>query len=97
MQRWKQAVVIGSLSAGALLLLKRHRPAGVAAATVGLAVLATEYPETFEQIWENAPEYVARGTQIFSTLSRIAERFAEHAAERGVGGALREMSSEYMG
>lgn len=97
MHKWKQAMVIGSLTAGALLLIKGHRPAGAAAATIGLVILATEYPERFEEIWENAPEYVARGTQIFSTLSKVAERFAEQASERGVGGALREMSAEYMG
>ena len=95
MSKWKQAVVIGSLSAGALMLIKGKRPAGVAMATVGLVLLAGEYPEKFETVWENAPEYIARGTQIFQTLSRLAERFAEEAGERGVGGALRE-AAQYM-
>lgn len=95
MLNWKKAVVIGSLSAGALMLIKGRRPAGLICASVGLAVLAAEYPERFETVWENAPEYVARGTQIFNTLSRLAERFAEEAERRGLGGALREMGSEY--
>jgi|SRR5690348_6512157 hypothetical protein len=95
MPTWRKALVIGSLSAGALMLIKGHRPAGIALATVGLAVLAAEYPEKFESIWENAPEYVYRGTQIFSTLSRVAERFAEQASERGLGDAFRNISSEY--
>jgi hypothetical protein len=95
MPNWKKALVIGSLSAGALMLIKGRRPAGLICATVGLAVLAAEYPERFENIWESAPEYVARGTQIFTTLSRLAERFAEEAEHRGLGGALREIGAEY--
>jgi hypothetical protein len=95
MPTWRKALVIGSLSAGALMLIKGHRPAGVALATVGLAVLAAEYPEKFETIWDQAPEYVYRGTQIFSTLSRIAERFADEAQRRGAIEAFKDISSEY--
>ena len=95
MQKWKKALVIGSLSAGALMFIKGHRPAGVALASVGLVVLAAEYPDKFESAWEQAPEYVYRGTQIFSTLSRIAERFAEQASRHGALEAFREISAEY--
>jgi hypothetical protein len=97
MPNWKKALVIGSLSAGALMLIKGRRPTGLICASVGLAVLAAEYPERFETVWENAPEYVARGTQIFSTLSRLAERFTEEAGRRGVASALREIGAEYAG
>jgi len=97
MLNWKKAVVIGSVSAGALLLIKGHRPAGAALATVGLVVLASEYPGQFEHVWDNAPEYISRGAQIFSTVQRIAERFADEAQRSGVGGALREIGSEYSG
>ncbi|MGZ4811285.1 MAG: hypothetical protein ACXVZR_07145 [Terriglobales bacterium] len=95
MPNWRKALVIGSLSAGALMFIKGHRPAGVALATVGLAVLAAEYPEKFESVWENAPDYIYRGTQIFSTLSRIAERFADEASRRGAIEAFRDISAEY--
>ncbi len=94
MTNWKKLLVFGSIGAGALLLFTGRRPAGVAAATVGLAVLAAEYPEKFEGVWENAPEYVSRGVKIFQTLTQIAERFAEQAAERG-SAAIHEISSEY--
>jgi len=96
MSNWKRAVVFGSLGAGALLFFTGRRPAAIAAATVGLAILAAEYPEKFEGVWENAPEYVTRGVQIFQTLSQIAERFAEQAAEHG-SAAYREISSEFEG
>ncbi len=95
MKNWKKAVVFGSLAAGALLVATGKRPAGIAAATVGLAILASEYPERFETIWEHGPEYVSRGIQIFQTLSQIAERFAQQAQQRGLEGAWREMRHEY--
>jgi hypothetical protein len=95
MPNWRKALVIGSLSAGALMFIKGHRPAGVALATVGLAVLAAEYPEKFETVWEQAPDYIYRGTQIFSTLSRIAERFADEAQRHGAIEAFRDISAEY--
>jgi len=95
MPNWRKGVVIGSFAAGALLIIKGHRPAGIAAATVGLAILAAEYPEKFEDIWEQAPDYIYKGTQIFATLSRIAERFAEQASERGLGEAFHDIRSEY--
>jgi hypothetical protein len=95
MPKWRKALVIGSLSAGALMFIKGRRPAGIALATVGLAVLAAEYPDQFEAAWEQAPGYIYRGTQIFSTLSRIAERFADEASRRGTIEALRDISSEY--
>jgi hypothetical protein len=90
MSTWKRALIFGSLGAGAVLLFTGKRGAAIASATVGLAVLASEYPEQFENVWEHAPDYVTRGLQIFSTLTQIAERFADQAAERGAG-TLREI------
>lgn len=95
MTNLKKGLIIGSFAAGALLLIKGYRPAGIAAATVGLAILAAENPEKFEQVWENAPDYIYRGTQIFQTLSRLAERFAENASQRGLVDAFEQTRSEY--
>ncbi len=97
MVNWKKAVVIGSITAGALLLIKGRRPAGAALATVGLVVLASEYPEQFEHVWDNAPEYISRGAQIFSTVQKMAERFADEAQRGGVATAIREIGSQYIG
>lgn len=94
MTTWKKALVFGSLGAGVLLFITRRRPAAVAATTVGLVVLAAEYPEKFERVWEHAPEYVTRGVQIFQTLTQIAERFAEQAAQRSAA-AYHEIGPEY--
>jgi hypothetical protein len=95
MTNLKKALIIGSLTAGALLAIKGKRPAALVASTAGLAMLAAEYPEKFEELWEEAPEYVTRGVQIFSTLSKIVERFAEEASRRGLREAWEEAREEY--
>lgn len=84
MPSWKQAVVYGSIGAGALLLLTGRRPAGLVLAGVGLAALASEYPEKFEEMWEAAPDYLDKGAQIMQSLSRMGERLAEEASHRGL-------------
>ena len=96
MENWKKAVIGGSVAVGALLLMKGKRSAGAAVTTAGLVLLASEYPDQFEHFWQNAPDYITRGSQIFSTVQRIAERFADEASRHGMAGALREVSSEYM-
>jgi hypothetical protein len=88
---WKRALVFSSLAAGAGLVIAGKRPAGLAVATVGLVVLASEYPEKFERICESAPNYALRSLRIFQTLSRIAERFAEQASRRGIDAAWTEV------
>ena len=57
MDGWKKAVVAGSLGTSAVLFVKKKWPAGVLSAGVGLAVLASEYPEKFEQIRTALPQY----------------------------------------
>jgi len=84
MQSWKKAVIFGSIGAGTLLVITRRRPLGIAFIAAGTALLASEYPEKFETVWENAPDYVNRATQIFSVLSRLSERFAEEVEHRSV-------------
>lgn len=79
MNSWKQALIWGSLGAGTLLVVTGRRPAGLVVAGVGLAVLASEYPEKFEELWEQAPDYLDRGAKIVASLSRMAERLAEEA------------------
>jgi hypothetical protein len=94
MQSWKKALIFGSIGAGAALVLTGRRPVGMAVAAAGLAVLASEYPEKFEAVWENAPDYLQKGMQIFSTLQKLGEGFAEQAERRSVN-AWRDIRSEY--
>lgn len=92
MQGWKKAVVFGSLGVGAAFILTGRRPLGMGFAAAGLAVLASEYPEKFEAAWENAPDYLQKGMQIFATLQKFGEGFAEEAERRSVS-AWREVRS----
>ena len=94
MQNWKKAVVMGSIGAGAVLILTGKRPAGMACAAAGLAVLASEYPEKFEAVWENAPDYLQKGMQIFGTLQKLGEGFVEEAERRGAS-TWRDMRAQY--
>ncbi|MDR3764335.1 MAG: hypothetical protein P4M01_09595 [Acidobacteriota bacterium] len=84
MQKWKKAVVCSALGAGAALFLSGRRNLGIASVAGGLAVLASEYPERFDSVFESAPQYICRASQIFSTLSRLSENFAENAERRSV-------------
>jgi hypothetical protein len=93
-QNWKKAIVFGSIGAGAVLILTGRRPVGMAFAAAGLAVLASEYPEKFEAVWDNAPEYLQKGMQIFGTLQKLGEGFAEEAERRSVN-AWRDVKSQY--
>ena len=94
MQNWKKAVVIGSIGAGAGLIIIGRRPVGMAFAAAGLAVLASEYPEKFESVFDSAPEYLQKGMRIFSTLQKLTEGLAEEAERRSVS-AWREVRSQH--
>ena len=83
MENWKRAVIAGSLGASAILFLKRRNPAGVILAGVGLATLASEYPEAFERIRDEMPRYVDRGTRFLDLVSRAGQRLAAAAESRG--------------
>jgi hypothetical protein len=93
MQNWKKVVVFGSIGAGAMLILIGRRTVGMAVAAGGLAVLASEYPEKFEGIWENAPDYLHKGMEIFATLQKVGADFAEDAERRSVN-AWRDMEAQ---
>jgi hypothetical protein len=93
MPNWKRAAIFGSFTAAALLIIKGHRLPGIVAAGVGAAVLASEYPDEMQSLWDRAPEYIERGTQILSTVSRIKERLEEQGP-RAVSNLWRR-ASEY--
>jgi hypothetical protein len=94
MQTWKKALVFGAVGAGAVLALSGRRPLGIAFIAGGTALLAAEYPEKFEAVWERAPEYVSRATQIFAVLSKLSEKLAEEAERRGLS-SWDDVSSRY--
>ncbi len=94
MQNWKKALVCSAVGAGAVLALSGRRNIGIASIAGGLALLASEYPERFEAVWDDAPEYINRAAQIFATLSRLSERFAEDSERRSVA-SYQQFRHEY--
>lgn len=94
MQNWKKAMIVGCLGAGALVAVTGRRGVGTALVAGGLALLASEYPEKFEEVWENAPEYLNKTMQIFAALNRMSERMAEEAQRRTMS-AYNEYRHEY--
>jgi hypothetical protein len=91
---WKRAAMYGAFGAAAVLFLKGHRPASLAVAGVGLGFLAIEHPEKFEEVFERAPEYLERGSQIVAVIARIKERL-EQEGVRAIPGAWQQATSEY--
>jgi len=87
MSNVKRAVIVGSFTAGVILLLTGRRRAATALASVGAATLASEYPEQVERMWRRAPEYLERGNQWLELIARISEKLAE----RGLRGGWRDV------
>lgn len=78
-ENWKQYVMLGSFAAAAYLLITNRRPAGFAAAGIGLAVLAAEHPRHFEEAWNRAPEYLEKGQRLIQGVGRIVDQVTEQA------------------
>jgi hypothetical protein len=81
MESWKKAVVAGSIGAAAILFLKKRYAGGVLATGVGLAVLASEYPEKFEKVRRSLPDYFDRGMQVMETPARAGKRITQAAGQ----------------
>jgi hypothetical protein len=77
MENWKLAVIAGATGTAAMLLLKDRRPAAVLAGSVGLAVLASEYPREFERIREKLPSYVRQGTRYLDLAIKVGRKIEQ--------------------
>jgi len=78
MEDWKKVLMYGAFGAAAYLLISGKRGAGFAAAGVGLAALASDHPERFEEIWNQVPDYLDRGHRVVNGVQTIIDRVAEH-------------------
>ena len=94
MQSWKKVAVFGAVGLGAALILSGRRPLGLAFAAGGLALLASEYPEKFEDLLEDAPDYLNKGMEIFATLKKVGEGSIEDAERRSVN-AARDLQAQF--
>lgn len=84
MESWKKAVFAGSVGAATILFLKKKHAAGVLATGVGLAVLASEYPEKFEKVRQALPDYFDRGMRVMEMAARAGRRITEAAGQSAV-------------
>ena len=90
MDSWKKAVVVGSIGAAAIFFMKKRFPAGVLATGVGLAVVASEYPQTFDRVRQALPDYFERGMRIMEMAGQAGKRITE-AAGRSAADAWEEI------
>ncbi|MGA2236832.1 MAG: hypothetical protein ABSG23_15285 [Terriglobales bacterium] len=90
MENWKRVVIAGSMGTAAMLLLKGRRPAAVLVGGLGLAVLASEYPDQFGRIREELPSYVRTGTRFLDLAMQIGSKIGE-LAERRAARAFEEL------
>jgi len=84
MDSWKKAAVLGSIGAAALLFMRKRYPAGVLATGVGLAVLASEYPEKFEKVRRSLPDYFDRGMRVMEMAGKAGKRLTDAAGQSAV-------------
>jgi hypothetical protein len=84
MDNWKRAAIAGSVGGAAVLLLKKRQSAAVLVGSIGLAVLASEYPDTFEKIREELPSYVRQGTRFLDLAMRIGSKIDELSERRAL-------------
>jgi hypothetical protein len=82
MENWKRALIASSVGVSVFMFLKRKPSAGIIVAGVGLATLASEYPEKFSGLRERLPDYLEQGRAFVGVVSRVGERLAE-VAENG--------------
>ena len=89
MDSWKKAAVLGCITGGALLFMKNRYAAGVLATGAGLAVLASEYPEKFEQVRQALPDYFDRGMQVMEMAAKAGRRISEAAGRSAVDSGMK--------
>ncbi len=84
MTNWKQAAIAISAGAAVVLLMKGRRPAALLAGGIGMAVLASEYPDKFERFREELPRYVEKGTGFLDMAMRVGSKIGELAEKRAL-------------
>ncbi len=83
MENWKLALIGGAAGVSTIMFLNRKWTAGIILAGVGVATLASEYPEEFAEIRNRLPDFIERGNNFLEVASRVGDRLAEVAEHRG--------------
>jgi S-formylglutathione hydrolase FrmB len=74
---WTKVLIYGSFAAGTALFLTGRRPVGIAVAGIGLATLAAEHPEKFEELWRRAPEYIEKSGKFIDMAATFLDRLSQ--------------------
>ena len=97
---WKKMLMFGAFAGAAYLLISGRRPAGFALAGIGMAVLAAEHPQRFEEIWNQAPQYLDRGTKVVNQIGDLVDKIAEQGSKfqqmRANRGTHEEQRPDYL-
>ena len=83
MQNWKKVLIAGSATAAAVMFLKRKPSVGLLLAGVAAGTVASEYPQQFKRLRKKLPDYIELGSNLLDSISRLGERLADAAEERG--------------
>ena len=83
MENWKVALVSGAAGVGTAMFLKKKWTAGVILAGVGIAAIASEYPERFAEVRDRLPDFIERGNNFLEVATRVGNRLADAADSRG--------------
>ena len=78
---WGRVLSIGSFVAAGICFFTGRRPAGFALASIGVATLAAEHPDKFQEIWNNMPEYMEKGTKVIEQVGGFVDKLNEHGAK----------------
>ena len=84
MDSWKKALIAASAGAAVMLFIKRRNAAGVLACGVALAVLAAEYPEKFDSVRRQLPDYFDRGMHVMEMAAKAGRRITDAAGQSAV-------------
>jgi hypothetical protein len=82
---WKKTLMYGSFAAGAVLFFTGRRSAGLVATGVGIATLAADNPEKFQELWRRMPDYLDKGVKLVDKgvkLVDMATTFLDRMAEQ---------------
>jgi hypothetical protein len=82
-ENWKVALASGAAGLGTALFLRKKWTAGVILAGVGIATIASEYPEKFAEVRDRLPDFIERGNNFLGVATRVGDRLAEVAESRG--------------
>ncbi len=74
---WKKTLMYGSFAAGAVFFFTGRRSAGLLATGVGIATLAADNPEKFQELWRRMPEYLDKGVKLVDMATTFLDRVAE--------------------